>query len=67
MSSGIWSEFCKNLGSNLEALWVSMASLVVTSAFAEVKLVYETSRTGRAPSGVVPNAFSGIDYERNYL
>ena len=38
-----------------------------TSAFAEVKLVYETSQTGRAPSGTVPNASPGINLERNSL
>ena len=49
------------LGSSLEGLQVFTGSLVVTSAFAGVKLVYETSRTARAPSGIVPNAFRGID------
>ena len=37
--------------------YLFLASLVLTSAFAEVKLEYERSRTGRTPPGIVPNAF----------
>ena len=40
---GIWSEFLK-FGEDLEIFCVFKGPLVVTSAFARVRLVYETSR-----------------------
>ena len=67
---GVWScgrsRMCGNeklqLRYNLEKFWLILGSLVVTVAFAEVNLVYEISRTGRAPPRTVPNDFPGIVY-----